>query len=44
MTPSDLGFVLLLLLVTFSEVRSYHRAKKFKTAAFHRSVAIRRPS
>ncbi len=43
MTPSDLGFLILILLVTVSEVRSYHRAKKLKTECFQKSVAAQRP-
>ena len=43
MTPSDLGFLILIILLTFSEVRSYHRAKKLKHEQFEKSVSVQRP-
>ncbi len=36
MTANDLGFVILLLLVMCVEVRTYTRAKKFKTQTFEK--------
>ncbi len=43
MNPETLGVLILILLVTFSEVRSYHRAKKIKHEHFEKSVAVQRP-